>query len=94
MTHDYRRNWTIVLFAAMNIATGQVILKSIAAAVPPGLAVHVVLDNLSADSTPITKWLNHRDRRRWHLHFTPSSSSSLERRPEALHLEGHRRGHA
>jgi len=38
--------------------------------------VHVVLDNLSAHKAPeITKWLAHKDRRRWHLHFTPTSSS-------------------
>ena len=93
MTHDYKRNGTIDLFAAMNIATGQVIadlhnghagsdvlrfFKQIDAAVERGLAVHVVLDNLSAHSTPeITKWLAHRDRRRWHLHFIPTSSSWL-----------------
>jgi len=93
MTHDYKRHGTIDLFAAMNIATGQVItdfnkghagadvlrfFKQIDAAVPRGLAVHVVLDNLSAHSTPaIMTWLNHRDRRRWHLHFTPTSSSWL-----------------
>ena len=52
--------------------------KQIDATVPRGLAVHVVLDNLSAHSAPaITKWLAHRDRRRWHLHFTPTSSSWL-----------------
>src|SRR3954466_15029071 len=93
MTHDYKRNGTIDLFAAMNIATGQVLtglnqghtgadvlrfFKQIDATVPRGLAVHVVLDNLSAHSTPeINKWLAHRDRRRWHLHFTPTSSSWL-----------------
>jgi transposase len=93
MTHDYKRNGTIDLFAAMNIATGQVLtgfqkrhaatdvlrfFKEIDAAVPRGLAVHVVLDNLSAHSAPqITKWLAHKDRRRWHLHFTPTSSSWL-----------------
>ena len=93
MTHDYKRNGTIDLFAAMNIATGQVIadlhnghagsdvlrfFKQIDAAVERGLAVHVVLDNLSAHSTPeITKWLAHQDRRRWHLHFIPTSSSWL-----------------
>ena len=91
MTHDYKRNGTVDLFAAMNIATGQVLtglnkghtgadvlrfFKQIDAAVPHGLGVHVVLDNLSAHSTPdIKKWLAHRDRRRWHLHFTPTSSS-------------------
>ena len=91
MTHDYKRNGTIDLFAAMNIATGEVLtnlhqghagadvlrfFKQIDANVPRGLGVHVVLDNLSAHSAPeITKWLAHRDRRRWHLHFTPTSSS-------------------
>lgn len=93
MTHDYKRNGTIDLFAAMNIATGEVMtdlrkghagadvlrfFKQIDASVPRGLAVHVVLDNLSTHSTPeIKKWLAHRDRRRWHLHFTPTSSSWL-----------------
>ena len=91
MTHDYKRNGTTDLFAAMNLATGQVLthchkghtakdvlafFKQIDASVPKGLAVHVVLDNLSAHKAPeITKWLSHRDRRRWHLHFTPTSSS-------------------
>lgn len=93
MTHDYKRNGTIDLFAAMNLATGEVLtdlhkghtakdvlrfFKQIDASVPRGLAVHVVLDNLSAHSAPeITKWLAHKDRRRWHLHFTPTSSSWL-----------------
>jgi hypothetical protein len=41
-----------------------------------GLAIHVVLDNLSVHKAPeIQKWLAHKDRRRWHLHFTPTSSS-------------------
>jgi len=91
MTHDYKRNGTTDLFAAMNIATGEVLthcgkghtakdvlrfFKQIDASVPRGLAVHVVLDNLSAHKAPeITTWLSHRDRRRWHLHFTPTSSS-------------------
>jgi transposase len=93
MTHDYKRHGTIDLFAAMNVATGEVLtdlrkghtgadvlrfFKQIDASVPRGLGVHVVLDNLSAHSTPeIAKWLAHRDRRRWHLHYTPTSSSWL-----------------
>jgi transposase len=93
MTHDYKRNGTIDLFAAMNIATGEVLtdlrkghagadvlrfFKQIDATVPDDLDVHVILDNLSAHSAPeIVKWLAHRDRRRWHLHFTPTSSSWL-----------------
>ena len=41
-------------------------------------AMNVVLDNLSAYSAPeIKTWLAHKDRRRWHLHFTPTSSSWL-----------------
>jgi transposase len=93
MTHDYKRHGTIDLFAAMNVGTGQVLtrlrkghsgtdvlrfFKQIDAAVPRGLSVHVVLDNLSAHTAPEVKaWLAHRDRRRWHLHFTPTSSSWL-----------------
>ena len=84
MTHDYKRNGTTDLFAAMNIATGQGLthcqlghtakdvlrfFKQIDATVERGLAVHVVLDNLSAHKAPeIQKWLAHKDRRRWHLH--------------------------
>ena len=63
MTHDYKRNGTIDLFAAMNLATGEVLtdlqkrhaaadvlrfFKQIDATVPRGLAIHVVLDNLPA----------------------------------------------
>ena len=91
MTHDYKRHGTIDLFAALNVGTGEVLthlrkghtgadvlrfFKQIDAAVPRGLSIHVVLDNLSAHSAPeVTKWLAHKDRRRWHLHFTPTSSS-------------------
>jgi transposase len=93
MTHDYKRHGTIDLFAAMNVGTGQVLtglrkghtgadvlrfFKQLDATVPRGLSVHVVLDNLSAHTAPeVTKWLAHKDRRRWHLHFTPTSSSWL-----------------
>jgi hypothetical protein len=86
ITHDYKRNGTTDLFAAMNIATGEVLThcqkghtaKDVLRFFKRGLAVHVVLDNLSAHKAPeITKWLAHRDRRRWHLHFTPTSSSWL-----------------
>src|SRR3954452_8948051 len=93
MTHDDKRHGTIDLFAAMNVDTGQVhthlrkghagadvlaFFKQIDATVERGLSVHVILDNLSAHKTPeIRKWLAHKDRRRWHLHFTPTSSSWL-----------------
>jgi transposase len=93
MTHDYKRHGTIDLFAAMNIGTGEVLthlrkrhagadvlafFKQIDASVPADLDVHVILDNLSAHTAPEVKtWLAHKDRRRWHLHFTPTSSSWL-----------------
>ena len=46
--------------------------------VPKDLDIHVVLDNLSAHRAPeVTEWLAHPRRARWHLHFTPTSSSWL-----------------
>ncbi len=93
MTHDYKRNGTVDLFAAMNLATGQVLhdtrrrhagddvlafFKLIDLHVPRHLGVHVVLDNLSAHkSEPVRDWLAHPKRTRWHLHFTPTSASWL-----------------
>jgi len=93
MTHDYKRNGTTDLFAALNVATGEVLTdcrKSHTAAdvlrffklidlhVPNDLDVHVVLDNLSAHKGPeVTTWLADPKRARWHLHFTPTSSSWL-----------------
>ncbi len=93
MTHDYKRHGTVDLFAALNVGTGEVLhqirkqhtaadvlafFKWIDLHVPRDLDVHVVLDNLSAHSAPpITEWLAHPKRRRWHLHFTPTSSSWL-----------------
>jgi transposase len=91
MTHDYKRNGTTDLFAAMNVATGEVIydtrkshkstdvlrfFKLIDLHVPKELDVHVVLDNLSAHKAPpVRDWLADPKRARWHLHFTPTSSS-------------------
>ena len=93
MTHDYKRNGTTDLFAALNIATGEVItecrkrhtasdvlafFKKIDRSVPADLDIHVVLDNLSAHTAPaVTDWLAHPKRARWHLHFTPTASSWL-----------------
>jgi transposase len=91
MTHDYKRNGTTDLFAAMNIATGEVItecrphhtaldvlafFKKIDRSVARHLEVHVVLDNLSAHKAPeVAEWLARPRQARWHLHFTPTSSS-------------------
>ncbi len=93
LTHDYKRHGTIDLFAALNVGTGEVLhltrkrhtandvlafFRWIDLHVPKHLDVHVVLDNLSAHSAPpVTAWLEHPKRARWHLHFTPTSSSWL-----------------
>lgn len=91
LTHDYRRNGTTDLFAALNVATGEVLhqtrprhtgadvlafFKQIDSHTPRGLDVHVILDNVSAHkSEPVRKWLSNPRRERWHLHFTPTSTS-------------------
>jgi transposase len=88
-THDYERNGTLDLFAALNIATGTVLtgirarhtsddflafLNTINRNVPKGLDVHVVLDNLSTHKTPkVQRWLLRH--RRFHFHFTPTYGS-------------------
>jgi transposase len=91
MTHDYKRNGTTDLFAAMDIATGQVLthcrqshnhkdflffLKLIDLHVAKGLDIHLVLDNLAVHKTPeVKEWM--RKHPRFHFHFTPTSSSWL-----------------
>jgi transposase len=93
MTHDYKRHGTTDLFAALNVATGEVLtdchqghtaldvlrfFKQIDKNVNRRLEIHVVLDNLSAHKAPeIATWLAHPRRKRWHLPFTPTSSSWL-----------------
>jgi transposase len=88
-THDYERNGTVDLFAALNTVTGEVIhdirrthtsddfiafLNTINRNVPRDLHVHVVLDNLSTHKTPkVHKWLLRH--RRFHFHFTPTYGS-------------------
>lgn len=90
-THNYIRNGTLDLFAALNVATGEVIartkrqhraidfvdfLRTIDDAVEPNLEVHVILDNLSAHKAPVVKrWLVRHPR--FHLHFTPTYSAWL-----------------
>ncbi len=93
MTHDYKRNGTTDLFAALNVATGQVLsdcrrrhthddflafLKLIDREVPKDLDVHLVLDNLSVHKhADVTKWLDDPRRARFRVHFTPTSASWL-----------------
>lgn len=90
-SHDYVRNGTTSLFAALDMATGKVIssvhrrhrhqeflkfLKKIDAEVPAGLEVHLICDNYGTHKTPeIKKWLLRHPR--FELHFTPTSSSWL-----------------
>ena len=88
-THDYVRHGTTTLFAALDVKAGEVIgacyrrhrakefrrfLDEIDRNVPQQLEVHLVLDNASTHKTPaIQRWLLKHPR--YHLHFTPTSSS-------------------
>ena len=88
-THDYERNGTCDLFAALNMATGSVItdirkahtsadfvafLNKLNREVPKELDVHVILDNLSTHKAPVVhSWLLRH--RRFHFHFTPTYGS-------------------
>ena len=90
-TPNYLRNGTLDLFAALNVATGEVLarckqrhraqdfvafLREIDANVTPGLEVHVVLDNLSAHRTPaVHRWLLRHPHVQFH--FTPTYASWL-----------------
>jgi transposase/transposase-like protein len=90
-THNYIRNGTLDLFAALNVATGEVIarckqqhraqdfvafLRELDEHVEPGLEIHVVIDNLSAHKAPPVHRFMLRNPR-FHLHFTPTYSSWL-----------------
>jgi transposase len=91
MTHDYKRNGTTTLFAALNVLEGTVLgtcyprhrniefrkfLRQIDHAIPPELDVHLILDNYGTHKHPkVQSWLA--THRRFHLHFTPTSSSWL-----------------
>jgi transposase len=91
VTHDYVRNGTTTLFAALNTATGEVIaqckprhrhqefiafLNHIDRAVSANLDVHLIVDNYATHKHPKVKaWLA--KRARYHMHFTPTYSSWL-----------------
>jgi transposase len=90
-THDYVRHGTTTLFAALDIASGEVIgkcfqrhrakeflkfLKQIEKNVPDDLEIHLILDNYATHKTPAVKrWLLRRPC--FHLHFTPTKGSWL-----------------
>ncbi len=91
MTHDYKRNGTTTLFAALDVLTGKVIgdclprhrnveflrfLKKVEREVPQGLQIHLICDNYSTHKHANVKaWLAKNPR--VHMHFTPTSSSWL-----------------
>ena len=91
MTHDYKRNGTTTLFAALSMLDGQVIgdcmprhrhqefirfLKKIDHETPAGLDLHLIVDNYGTHKHPrVTSWI--RRHPRFHLHFIPTSSSWL-----------------
>ena len=90
MTHDYKRNGTTSLYAALEIATGEVtgacyprhtheeflaFLNALVRAFPRE-PLHVVLDNSSTHATPeVKRWLERH--KRVHFHFTPTGASWL-----------------
>jgi transposase len=91
MTHDYQRHGTTTLFAALNVLTGMVIgrclprhrnteflkfLRVIDREVPKGLQIHMICDNYGTHKhVDVKEWLTKHPR--FHLHFTPTSSSWL-----------------
>jgi transposase len=91
MTHDYKRNGTTTLFAALAVAEGKVIgtcmqkhrhqewikfLKLIDEETPPELDLHLIVDNYATHKHPkVQAWLKRH--KRFHVHFTPTSSSWL-----------------
>lgn len=91
MTHDYKRNGTTTLFAALNVLDGTVIgrcmpkhthkefikfLNAVERGVPAGKIIHAIADNYATHKHPkVLEWLA--DHPRWVFHFTPTSSSWL-----------------
>jgi transposase len=91
MTHDYKRNGTTTLFAALNVLDGQVIgqcqqrhthvewlkfLKKIDRETPKDKTLHLIADNYATHKHPVVQeWLAKHPR--FHMHFTPTSASWL-----------------
>ena len=91
MTHDYKRNGTTTLFAALNMLDGRVIgtcmprhrhreflrfLKLIDQQTTAGLELHLIVDNYATHKTPgVKRWIKAHPR--FHLHFIPTSASWL-----------------
>jgi transposase len=91
MTHDYKRNGTATLFAALNTFDGKVIsmlaprhrhqewldfLKIVDHSTPAGKTLHLIADNYATHKHPkVQRWLKRHPR--FHVHFTPTSASWL-----------------
>ena len=91
MTHDYKRNGTTTLFAAIELAQGRIIaecmprhrhqewiafLKKIDRETPAELDLHLIVDNYATHKHPkVQAWLKRH--KRFHMHFIPTSSSWL-----------------
>jgi transposase len=91
MTHDYKRNGTTTLFAALNTLSGKVIslcqdrhrhtewlrfLRLIDDATPTHKDLHLIVDNYTTHKHPkVQRWLKRHPR--FHIHFTPTSASWL-----------------
>jgi transposase len=91
MTHDYKRNGTTTLFAAIELTEGKIIaecmprhrhqewlkfLKKIDAETPDELDLHLIVDNYATHKHPrVQSWLKRN--KRFHIHFIPTSSSWL-----------------
>lgn len=88
-THDYERHGVTTLFAALDVKAGTIVgkcmprhrarefrkfLDEVERKVPVNLDIHVVMDNASSHKTKLIRsWFAKRPR--WHVHFTPTSSS-------------------
>src|SRR5487761_2201320 len=91
MTHDYKRNGTTTLFAALNVASGEVyglcqqkhrhqewlrFLRMIDQTVPAGKEIYLICDNYSTHKHErVQRWLQ--KHKRFHVRFTPTSASWL-----------------
>ena len=91
MTHDYKRNGTATLFAALNTLNGKVIslcqerhrhqewlrfLRLLEEATPAHKQLHLIVDNYATHNhSKVQKWLKRH--RRFHMHFTPTGASWL-----------------
>ena len=91
MTHDYKRNGTSTLFAALNVLTGEILgkcakrhrhtewldfLRLINKNTPKDKEIHIICDNYATHKHPkVQSWLRYH--KRFHVHFTPTSASWL-----------------